>query len=79
MENQLSQMMQQLQNMAMGRDPLGRPGGSGTGAGAVKIPTEAEAKRARAIREELQKRLSDPSRSTLERTYLRRLLERFGR
>lgn len=78
LENQVNQLMQQLRQQSAGRDPFGRANGnSPLSQGRVKIPTEAEAKRARAIRDELQRRLGDPSRPIIERSYLKRLLERF--
>lgn len=80
LEKQLNQMMQQIRAQSAGRDPFGRANGNNKlDNGRVKIPTEAEAKRARDIRDELQRRLGDPDRSVLERSYLRRLLERFSR
>lgn len=80
LERQLNQMMQQIRSQSAGRDPFGRPNGNAPlNTGRVKIPTEAEAKRARDIRDELQRRLGEPDRSVLERSYLRRLLERFSR
>lgn len=80
MEQQVNQMMQQIRQQSAGRDPFGRPNGSNKPAdGQVKIPTEAEAKQARDIRDEIQRRLGEPSRTPLERSYLRRLLERFSR
>jgi len=80
LESQLDQMMQQIRSQSSGRDPFGRPNANGSFMnGQVKIPTDAEAKRARDIRNELQRRLGDPDRSTIERSYLRRLLERFSR
>lgn len=78
MESQLNELMQQIRQQSAGRDPFGRAdGNTPMSKGRVKIPTEAEAKRARAIRDELQRRLGDPSRPVIERSYLRRLLERF--
>ncbi|MEM7569458.1 MAG: DUF4175 family protein [Pseudomonadota bacterium] len=79
LEGQVEQMMQQIRAQSSGRDPFGRPDGRSLSSGQVKIPTEAEAKRAREIRDELQRRLGDPSRSLLERSYFKRLLEQFSR
>ncbi|MEO0410948.1 MAG: DUF4175 family protein [Pseudomonadota bacterium] len=79
LESQVEQMMQQIRQQSSGRDPFGRPDGRSLSDGQVKIPTEAEAKRAREIRDELQRRLGDPTRSLLERSYFKRLLEQFSR
>lgn len=61
---------------AAGRDPLGRPIGPTSGEG-VELPETIDAERARELREELRKRLSDGDRSEEEIRYLERLLERF--
>ena len=61
------------------QDPLGRPQRS-TGAdlgNSVKVPDEIDVQRAREILEAIRKRLADPGRSDIERSYLERLLERF--
>ncbi|MEM6832983.1 MAG: DUF4175 family protein [Pseudomonadota bacterium] len=79
LESQVEEMMNQIRSQSAGRDPFGRPDGRSLSNGQVKIPTEAEAKRARQIRDELQRRLGDPDRSRLERSYFRRLLEQFSR
>ncbi len=64
------------------RDPLGRAlaeGGEGGGdSGDVDVPTEAERKRARDVLEELRRRAGDRRRADTERSYLERLLDRFG-
>ena len=59
-----------------GRDPLGRPIGRTTGSG-VEVPGESEGDRARAVLEELRRRLSTGGRDEAEIEYLERLLERF--
>lgn len=60
-----------------GRDPLGRKqGGDGLDDGdGVKVPDEVTVQRARAILEELRKRLGQPSRPPVERDYLERLVK----
>jgi uncharacterized protein (TIGR02302 family) len=60
-------------------DPLGRPQrSSGPDLGAtVKVPDEIDVQRAREILDAIRKRLGDPGRSDIERSYLERLLERF--
>ncbi len=61
-----------------GRDPLGRPLGNGDGHSTQDMKIEGNAlSRARQIQEELRRRLSDPTRDSLELDYLRRLMERF--
>lgn len=56
-------------------DPLGRPAGSrGDG---VAVPEETDAGRARAVIQELRRRLGEPGRSEEEIEYLERLLEQF--
>ena len=57
-------------------DPLGRPFGGAPGDG-VEVPGEGEAGRARAVIEELRRRLGEQGRSEDEIDYLERLLERF--
>ena len=57
-------------------DPLGRPTGSARGDG-VETPEETDAGRARAVIDELRRRLGEPGRSEEEIDYLERLLERF--
>jgi uncharacterized protein (TIGR02302 family) len=59
-----------------GRDPLGRPSGGSLGDG-VDVPPESEAARARAVIDELRRRLGEPGRPEAEIDYLERLLERF--
>jgi uncharacterized protein (TIGR02302 family) len=61
------------------QDPLGRPQRT-TGAdlgNSVKVPDEIDVQRAREILEAIRKRLADPGRGDVERSYLERLLERF--
>lgn len=58
------------------RDPLGRPIGPASGE-SVDVPETIDAERARQVREELRKRLSEGGRSEEEIRYLERLLERF--
>ena len=62
-----------------GRDPLGRdmPNLGGVDTGDVAIPDEADVQRARAILDELRRRLGDRQRPVLERDYIERLLRRF--
>ncbi|MCF8466915.1 MAG: TIGR02302 family protein [Sneathiella sp.] len=65
-----------------GRDPLGRSmeeeGGDGQISDAARMRGEASAfSKSRGIRDEVQRRLSDPARSHLERDYLQRLLDIF--
>lgn len=61
------------------RDPLGRDmeGMGPLNTDDVKVPTDAERKRARDILEELRRRSGDPSRPKLERQYIERLLRQF--
>ncbi len=61
------------------RDPLGRPQRfQGPDAGnSVKVPDEIDMQRARAIMEELRRRLGQPARPTMELDYFERLLRRF--
>lgn len=73
----LDEAMQQMQAAGARQDPLGRPNNQGLSNENVKIPTEADYLRTREIREELQRRLADPNRPASERSYIRRLLERF--
>jgi hypothetical protein len=60
-------------------DPLGRPlRATGQDPGAsTKVPTEIDIQRAREIMQELQRRLGERTRPTLELDYLERLLRRF--
>jgi uncharacterized protein (TIGR02302 family) len=60
-------------------DPLGRPlRSTGQDPGAsTKVPTEIDIQRAREIMQELQRRLGERTRPTLELDYLERLLRRF--
>ena len=61
------------------QDPLGRPQRT-TGAdlgNSVKVPDEIDVQRAREILEAIRRRLADPGRGDVERSYLERLLERF--
>jgi uncharacterized protein (TIGR02302 family) len=62
------------------RDPLGRPMGQGPGSGddgATRVPDQAEARKARAIIDELRRRAGDFTRPQAERDYLQRLLRQF--
>ena len=81
MAQQMQQNSQQRagQNGDSPRDPFGRPQRSqGPDQGrSVKVPDQIDVQRAREVLEELRRRLSDPSRPTLELDYLERLLERF--
>lgn len=67
------------QNGEQSRDPLGRPQRfNGPDAGnSVKVPDEIDMQRARAILEELRRRLAQPARPTDELDYYERLLRRF--
>lgn len=60
-------------------DPLGRPlRATGQDPGAsTKVPSEIDIQRAREIMQELQRRLGDRLRPTIELDYLERLLKRF--
>jgi uncharacterized protein (TIGR02302 family) len=64
------------------RDPLGRPmpnnGAQGREGFEDLLMKGGNASAARAILEEVRRRLSDPNRSDTEKQYLRRLLERFN-
>lgn len=62
-----------------GRDPLGRPTDATGQANRedVALPEEADVQRARAVLDELRRRLDDRARPTEERDYLERLLRRF--
>ena len=63
-----------------GRDPFGRVPGGAYGAamdGPVKIPDQAETRRAREILRELHRRAGERQRPRLERDYIDRLLRRF--
>ena len=58
------------------RDPLGRKQGDRLDDGdSVKVPNEITVQRARAILEELRKRLGQPSRPPIELDYLERLVK----
>lgn len=62
------------------RDPLGRAMGNVPGTSnddGVKIPTQAEAQKARQVLDELRRRSDDAQRPTVERDYLYRLLRSF--
>jgi hypothetical protein len=61
------------------RDPLGREmdGMGPLNTDDVKVPTDAERKRARDILEELRRRSGDSNRPKLEREYIDRLLRQF--
>jgi uncharacterized protein (TIGR02302 family) len=67
------------QNGDMQRDPMGRPQRfQGPDAGnSVKVPDEIDIQRARAILEELRRRLAQPTRPAQELDYFERLLRRF--
>ncbi|PQO21938.1 ATPase, partial [Rhodobacteraceae bacterium WD3A24] len=62
-----------------GRDPLGRPAGSGEGVGTGDdmLPGEDVYRRAGEILEELRRRAGEQERPEEELDYLRRLLDRF--
>ncbi|MDP6573198.1 MAG: DUF4175 family protein [Rhodospirillales bacterium] len=63
-----------------GRDPFGRVPGGAHGAaadGPVKIPDQAETRRAREILRELHRRAGERQRPRLEHEYIDRLLRRF--
>jgi len=67
------------QNGDQPRDPLGRPQRfQGPDSGdSVKVPDEIDMQRARAILEELRRRLAQPTRPPTELDYFERLLRRF--
>ncbi len=70
------------QGSRAGEDPLGR-GGMGRGdryseSEGDRILGGASVSRARAVLNELRRRLNDPSRSQVEKEYLRRLMQRFN-
>jgi uncharacterized protein (TIGR02302 family) len=70
---------QQGQN-SPGRDPLGRLGpgqGDPDTENGIKVPTQFDTERARAILDELRQRLDDRSRTPVERDYIQRLLRQF--
>ncbi len=76
--NMAEQMAKQggRQGGQAGRDPLGRKQGDRLDDGdSVKVPDEVTVQRARAILEELRKRLGQPSRPPIERDYLERLVK----
>ncbi|MGD8326749.1 MAG: TIGR02302 family protein [Sphingomonadales bacterium] len=73
----LEDAMQQMQAQGGMTDPLGRPSNGNVSTEDVAIPSESDFLRTREIRKELERRLSDPNRPTVERQYIRRLLERF--
>ena len=61
-----------------GRDPLGRTNqGSGVDSGDVRVPEQAERKRAQAIQEELRRREGERERPRQELDYIDRLLKQF--
>jgi hypothetical protein len=61
-----------------GRDPLGRTNqGSGVDSGDVRVPEQAERKRAQAIQEELRRREGERERPQQELDYIDRLLKQF--
>ncbi|WP_114393290.1 TIGR02302 family protein [Oleisolibacter albus] len=75
-------MMRRQAGRQPGRDPLGRsmqPGNGQYNTDQVKIPTESDLQRAREILDELRRRSGEQNRPKLERDYIERLLERFGR
>ena len=67
------------QRRGLDRDPLGRrqDGMGPLDQNNVKVPTEAERKKAREILRELRKRSGEAERPKLERDYIERLLKRF--
>lgn len=88
MQQQMAQMIKKLTGMAFGGgsglkyDPLGRPYGQGDNDGQshgsnVKIPDEAEKKRAQEILRLIQKRAGEFDRPEGELEYYRRLLRQF--
>lgn len=82
---QLSEMMKQMTLMSFGMgpvDPLGRPLSEGNGhsllpGSRVKIPDEAERKRAQEILKVLRKRAGELDRPDYELEYYRRLMKQF--
>ncbi len=85
MTQQLMAMMQQMQTLGFGpgqTDPFGRPIQQGNGPSwfqgdKVKVPDEAERKRAQDILKELRDRSSDRSRPAYELDYYNRLMNQF--
>lgn len=57
------------------QDPLGRTLPRSDDGGGTKVPSQAEKRRARDVREELRRRQADPNRDSQERDYLDRLLK----
>ncbi|MEN9856446.1 MAG: hypothetical protein RLZZ157_1572 [Pseudomonadota bacterium] len=76
---QALQELAQAQNAIAGgndnQDPLGRPSQGIDDGDQTKVPTRDTRQRARAIRDELRRRQSDPNRPPDERNYLDRLLK----
>jgi hypothetical protein len=70
---------EQQQGEGSGTDPLGRPKAatSAGDGGQVKVPTDSDLQRARAIQDELQRRAGDRARPAGELDYIDRLLKRF--
>jgi len=82
MQGQGSGSVASGQGSGIGEDPLGR-GGVGQGSRynegeGDRILGGTNVSRARAVLNELRRRLNDPSRSDLEKEYLRRLMQRFN-
>jgi len=67
------------QGEGSGTDPLGRPkpATSAGDGGQVKVPTDSDLQRARAIQDELQRRAGERARPPGELDYIDRLLKRF--
>ena len=70
---------EQQQGEGSGTDPLGRPKAatSAGDGGQVKVPTDSDLQRARAIQDELQRRAGERARPPGELDYIERLLKRF--
>jgi hypothetical protein len=69
------QGMSEGQGGQQGRDPFGRD--PIDRANEVKVPTDREMQRSRAILDELRKRVGEHDRPRMELDYLRRLLQQF--
>ncbi len=85
MQQQLKQMMQNMTMMSFGMgplDPMGRPMREGNGSSlfpdsSIKIPDEAQRKRAQEILKTLRRRSGELSRPVYELDYFRRLMKLF--
>jgi hypothetical protein len=82
-QRQIGQALEQAgeegQGGQAGMDPLGRAttGPGGVDGNGVKVPSQSDLGKARAILDDLRKRAGEVDRPPAERDYLRRLLDRF--